>query len=307
MPAAENALEIAFALPIDFDNIPLEAVTIADFGIQALVPVGWTQVLPEYYVSPDTTIELVIKENTSDAETDFLSRWGATEKIGELSSHGQNWNLYEGLLPEHSIASYVATAPSDEGFLMVLIVTTPRQQEKLYESLFTPILEAFTFDAALKARVETHDSGINSENGSNLIPFESEPFSIRGLIPDGWALVQPGVYARGSSATDNTLIIQKSYPGMTMDALLEVLLPSLQITALPESSGERKTEFFTWMLYQTSVSAPGVGNFTVDLALSDIGGVPYLVLLQAEESEHTETDMHNLIFSPVLDAFAPLE
>jgi hypothetical protein len=35
--------------------------------------------------------------------------------------------------------------------------------------------------------------------------------------------------------------------------------------------------------------------------------VPYLVLLQAEESEHAETDMHNLIFIPVLDAFAPLE
>jgi len=31
------------------------------------------------------------------------------------------------------------------------------------------------------------------------------------------------------------------------------------------------------------------------------------VLLQAEEGEHAETDMHNLIFIPALDAFAPLE
>ena len=34
---------------------------------------------------------------------------------------------------------------------------------------------------------------------------------------------------------------------------------------------------------------------------------PYLVLLQAEESEHAEADMHNSIFMPVLDALTPIE
>jgi hypothetical protein len=298
---------MAFVLPIDFDAIPLEPVTISEFGIHALVPEGWTQVLPEYYVSPDTTIELVIKENTDDLEADFLSRWGASDEIGALSSHGQEWTLYEAVLSEHDGAGYVATAPSDEGFFMVLIVTTPAQQEKLYESVFLPILEAFEYDPSLKESGRAESDQDTADMGVNLVSFESENFGIRGRVPEGWAEVQPGVYARGSSATDNTLVIQKSYAGMDLDGLLEVLLPALQITALPESSGERKTESFQWTLYQTSISAPGVGTFTVDLALSEPAGVPYLVLLQAEENEYEKMDMHDQIFIPLLDAFAPLE
>lgn len=92
-----------------------------------------------------------------------------------------------------------------------------------------------------------------------------------------------------------------------MDALLEVLLPSLQLTTLPVSSGERVTEFFTWALYQTSISAPGVGTFTVDLALAELEGVPHLVLLQAEEGEHITAELYDKIFIPVVDAFAPLK
>jgi pimeloyl-ACP methyl ester carboxylesterase len=305
--SCREALEMAFVLPIDFDDIPLEAVTIPEFGIQALVPEGWTQVLPEYYVSPDTTIELVIKDNTTDIEADFLNRWGATEMIGELSSDGVNWTLYEASLPEHSVAGYAATAPSDEGFFMVLIVTTPAQQDKLYESVFIPVLEAFTYDAALKESGEIEDESINTETAPNLISFESETFDVRGLVPEGWVEAQPGIYARGSSPTDNTLVIQKSYPGMDMDALLEVLLPALHIEALPAPAGARETEAFVWTLYQTSINAPGVGTFTLDLALAELEGTPHLVLLQAEESEHAEMDMHNMIFVPVLDAFTPLE
>jgi hypothetical protein len=305
--SCRESLEMSFALPINFDDIPLKAVTIPEFGIQALAPVDWTQVLPEYYISPDTTIELVIKENSSEAEADLLNRWGATEKIGEITSHGQNWTLYRGLLPEQSIASFVATVPSDEGFYMVLIVTTPAQRDRLYESVFIPLLEAFTIDEALKQSAQVEQSNTDSATGVNLAPFESETFGISGLVPENWTQVQPGTYARASSATDNTLVIQKSYPDMDMDGLLEVLLPALQITALPESYSERKTEFFTWRLYQTSISAPGVGTFSIDLALSEIDGVPHLVLLQAEESEYVENDMHNSIFTPALDALTPLE
>jgi hypothetical protein len=201
----------------------------------------------------------------------------------------------------------VATAPSGEGFYMVLIVTTPAQRDRLYESVFIPILEAFTFDGALKESAQTEQGGTGSEAGVSLISYENETFGISGLVPENWAQVQPGTYARASSATDNTLIIQKSYPDMGMGDLLEVLLPALQITGLPEQYGEHGTEYFSWKLYQTSINAPGVGTFSIDLALSEIDGVPYLVLLQAEESEYTETDMHNSIFTPMLNALTPLE
>jgi pimeloyl-ACP methyl ester carboxylesterase len=304
--SCREALEMAFVLPIDFNDIPFNTITIPEFGIQTVVPKGWTQVKPEYYISPDTTIELVIKDDTSEKETDFLNRWGATETIGELSADGHSWVLYEASLPEHSVAGYVATAPSANGFFVVLIITTPAQQEKLYESIFVPILESFKFEAALKEAPEIEAIRINPEGGANLVAYESESFGIRGLYPEGWTQTQPGIYARGNSATDNTLIIQKSYSGMDMEALLNVLLPALQITRLPEPTGEYETDTFTWTLYQIGISAPGVGNFSVDLALTTLEGVPHLVLLQAEENEHAETDMYHMIFIPVLDAFAPL-
>jgi hypothetical protein len=215
--------------------------------------------------------------------------------------------VYEAVLLEHDAAGYLATAPSDDGFFMVLIVTTPAQQEKLYESVFTPILESFTYDASLKKGFQTGENKDRSETTFNLTPFESETFGIRSLVPEGWTEVQPGIYARGSSASDNTLVIQKSYADMDRDGLLEVLLPALQISALPAPSGEHETEDFQWTLYQTRISAQGVGNFTVNLGLTELAGVPYLVLLQAEESECTQMDMYNLIFIPILDAFTPLE
>jgi len=305
--SCREALKLEFVLPIDFEDVPLEPVTISEFGIQTLVPVGWMQVAPEYYVSPDTTIELVIKEKTDETVESFLQTWGATDAINAFELNGLSWRLYASKIADLDAAGYIATAPSEDGFFLVLIVTSPVQQEKLYQSVFLPVVEAFVFDEIFKADKDHEVDRTTLETGVNLVPYESDSFGIRGRVPDGWVQAQPGVYVRGSSATDNTLVIQKSYSGMTMDALLEILLPSLQLPALPESSGERVTEFFTWTIYQTSISAPGVGTFTVDLALAELEGVPYLVLLQAEESEYATAELYEEIFIPVVEAFAPLE
>lgn len=305
--SCRERLKIEFVLPIDFDHIPMEAVTIPEFGIQALVPEGWTQVKPEYYISPDTTIELVIKENTQEDPQDFLKTWGASEPMAELESHVLTWQLYESRLPDHNVAGYAATAPSAGGFFMVLIVTTPAQQEQLYDSVFIPILEAFTYDDALKSAGDIDEAKSAPPVSVPLIPYESKTFGIRGLVPEGWSEVQPGIYARRSSAGDQTLVIQKSYPDMTMDELLAILLPSLQLESLPEPVEVRENGAFDWILYQTTISAPGVGTFMVELALTELDGIPYLVILQAEVGEYAEAAMREGIFIPAVDAFSMLE
>jgi pimeloyl-ACP methyl ester carboxylesterase len=305
--SCRESLAMEFALPIDFDDVPLEVVTISEFGIQTRVPEGWMQVAPEYFVSPDTTIELVVKEKTDESETSFLQDWGAAAPIDEFETNGYLWRVYEADIANHAAAGYIATTPSENGFFLVLIVTTPAQQEKLYDSVFLPVVEAFEFDEALKAEPNTEGNATTPETGINLIPFESEPFKISGMVPEGWAEVQPGVYARGSSAGDNTLVIQKSYAGMTTEALIEALLPGLQIEELPEPSGQHENEFFTWTLYQTSITAPGVGTFIVDLAMTELNGVPHLVILQAEEGEYTAANMYDVIFIPLVEALTPLD
>ncbi len=136
-------LSIQFVLPIDLSDIPLEPVAIEAFGIQTVIPVGWTQVKPEYFISPDTTIELVILENTDEAPESFRQRWGANDAIGELETDGLYWTLYTVALPDNNIAGYTATAPSPNGFYLVLIITSPDKSEGLYDSVFLPILEGF--------------------------------------------------------------------------------------------------------------------------------------------------------------------
>jgi len=297
-------LVMEFALPINFEEVPLEAVTVPEFGIQTQVPQGWMRISPEYFVSPDTTIELVVKEKTDENEASFLQAWGAVAPIDEFEANGFLWRVYAADIAEHAAAGYIATTPSDNGFFLVLVVTTPAQQEKLFESVFLPVVKAFEFDEALKSEENTAGDVTTSETRINLIPFESDNFKIKGLIPEGWTEVQSGVYTRGSSASDNTLVIQKSYAGITMDALIEALLPGLQLAALPEPTGQYETDFYTWTLYQTSITAPGVGTFIVDLAMTELDGVPHLVLLQAEKGEE---ELHDVIFLPLVEALAPLE
>jgi len=141
-----KTLAIEFVLPLDLEKINLIPVSIQEFGIRALIPDGWTQVKPEYYISPDSTIELVIKEDTENNREEFIQNWGASEPISELEGNDLTWTLYESNLPDYNIAGYIATAPSKDGFYMVLIVTTPDQQKLVFDSVFNPILEAFQYE-----------------------------------------------------------------------------------------------------------------------------------------------------------------
>jgi hypothetical protein len=146
--SCRKSLAIEFVLPIDLDKLTLLPVDIKEFGIQALVPEGWTQVKPEYYVSPDTTIELVIKENSSESHKEFLDTWGASQAISEINRNDLLWTVYEASLPDYNITGYIATAPSENGFFMILMITSGAQQESLFENLMVPIIDGFQYGAA---------------------------------------------------------------------------------------------------------------------------------------------------------------
>ncbi len=135
-------LKLQFALPLDFADIPLTPVLIEEFGIQALAPEGWMQVAPEYFVSPDTTIELVIKEKTDEPLSVFLQKWGASDPIDTLQANGFDWSLHELDLSTYNMAGYTATAPSENGYYVVFIITTQAQQPKLFELVFLPIVNS---------------------------------------------------------------------------------------------------------------------------------------------------------------------
>ena len=122
-----------------------EAISVPEYGIEALVPVGWLKMLDEYYIAPDQTVELVIKEHqTEDLET-VLSFWGASVTIAEIEANGLTWTLRPIWRKQDNIAGYIAICPSEKGFYMVLVVTTTReQQSRLYNTVLVPIVESFT-------------------------------------------------------------------------------------------------------------------------------------------------------------------
>ena len=122
-----------------------EPISVPEYGIEAVVPAGWLRVLDEYYIAPDQSVELLIKENQTEDLEDFLAFWGASGTIAEMEAHGLTWTLRQLWRRQDNVAGYVATCPSESGFYMVLLVTTARNQPaQLYEAVLLPVVQGFT-------------------------------------------------------------------------------------------------------------------------------------------------------------------
>lgn len=142
-----------------------------------------------------------------------------------------------------------------------------------------------------------------AQDGIDLVPFSSDTFGVQGVVPDGWSEVGPGVYARGAGAADLTSLIIQAAPGMTAEALTNVLLRQLGIEALPDSTGTLATEAYTWTLYVIDVAQAGL-SIRVDLALAEDDSGVTLVLLQTLADEYDT--LHQAVFIPAVEALAPL-
>lgn len=122
-----------------------EPISVPEYGIEAVVPTGWIKVLDEYYIAPDQSVELLIRENQTEAMEDFLAFWGASGAIAEKEVNGLAWTLRQLWRRQDNVAGYVATCPSENGFYMVLLVTARRERQTgLYDAVLLPIVEAFT-------------------------------------------------------------------------------------------------------------------------------------------------------------------
>ena len=138
-----------------------------------------------------------------------------------------------------------------------------------------------------------------------LVPFTSDEFGISGLVPEGWPEVAAGTFMRGSSPTDQTAIIQKAFPGTTIEEFTPQLLPALRLKELPEPVATHESEALTWTLYAVEIEAPGVGTFVVDVALSETEEATYLILFQVLKDDYDA--LHEAVFLPAVEALAPTE
>jgi dienelactone hydrolase len=133
-----------------------------------------------------------------------------------------------------------------------------------------------------------------------LEPVSDAAYGLTSVAPVGWGSVSPGIRARQTSPTDPTLLALQSVDA-AIDALWPSLLPQLGLTAVPDPVGGRTTDAgFEWQLYQVPVRGA-----IADLALTEVAGTTYLVLLVSTAAERDA--LAASVFLPAVDALAPLD
>jgi pimeloyl-ACP methyl ester carboxylesterase len=131
-----------------------------------------------------------------------------------------------------------------------------------------------------------------------LVPFTSDVYGIQGVVPKGWEeTAQPGVYARGSSATDVVALIEQA-AAMTASDLLSML--SQQLGTVPSGAGQREANGLVWGLYTAEVQ-----GLSIDLALAESAGKAMVVLMQCYPQERDA--LYDTLYLPVVDALVPVQ
>ncbi|MCF6506668.1 alpha/beta fold hydrolase [Blastococcus sp. MG754426] len=124
--------------------------------------------------------------------------------------------------------------------------------------------------------------------------FEDEQLGLRGVRPDGWTKVVPGVWQESALVS----LVQQVVPGATADQLLQQVGVQLSLAEPPQPVGELSTESSTWQLYRLD----DLGQ-SVELALAD--GPDGLVLVQLTTSPDRADVHREQVFLPAVEALAP--
>jgi len=131
-----------------------------------------------------------------------------------------------------------------------------------------------------------------------LVPVTNDTFGYTSVIPQGWTEVSPGTYA--VSMTGSVALIQQVIPAPIGD-LKTLLTGQLGIDPFPEVIETITTaneSGLTWERYELSIQGQAG-----DLALAEVGGTSYMILLISTPAERTL--YFDGLFLPVLEAFMP--
>ncbi len=164
-------------------------------------------------------------------------------------------------------------------------------------------LSLFLFLPACSSSPENHEGG-----SVYMVPFVIEELGIQGIIPSGWNAVGGGEYNRGATPIDLTTLIQTSLPDIAMDEAVDFAAEQLGLEELPESIGTYKTPTSEWDIYHFELPLGDISQLKVDLALVEIDGATYAVMVAALADDYeTEAPYHETIFLHAVYAFGPIE
>ena len=129
----------------------------------------------------------------------------------------------------------------------------------------------------------------------NLVPYISGEMGISGIVPEGWAEVEPGHFLPHPHIAP-TLLGQVGFPSATMEQVMEQ-------RQLPENVGSMETASLTWDLYSAEIEWPNAGTLAFDIALAEGEAGVYMVMLVTLAEEHEV--LYDAVFVPAVEGLAP--
>lgn len=129
-----------------------------------------------------------------------------------------------------------------------------------------------------------------------LIPFWDEEQGIQGVQPlEGWA--------------EEAQLRQLAVPGSRED-VIALILPQINLSILPESTGRFRGKALTWDLYtfESRLEGTPVDAVHFDLAVAENGSTTYIVgLLALPDTFEANPTLYDTVFTHVLYALEPME
>lgn len=142
--ACRLEMRLAFATPLDTGTVSLLETYIEEFDLTVSLPEGWLEVAPEYRVSPDRSVELIVKRAPPSEVEQFVALLAPEEVLLEQESNGLMWVIrrVEIQSTAGNAAGYLGLAPAEGESIAVLLLTRPEDAESLYETLLLPIVRS---------------------------------------------------------------------------------------------------------------------------------------------------------------------
>jgi uncharacterized protein len=160
------------------DTITLTPFTDEVFGIQGVLPEGWTKAGPGYYVRGQSATDAALIAQQSaplplaDVLPSLLPQVQLTElpeSAGTLETDAYSWTLYQTDVTAGGVTVRVdlAMAEKDGSSFFVLMQAAPDEFDALHEAVFLPVLEAYTplAEATPEADLPYTAEDVTFENG----------------------------------------------------------------------------------------------------------------------------------------------
>ena len=138
-----------------------------------------------------------------------------------------------------------------------------------------------------------------------LTPVTIESKGIKTAAPEDWSELNPGLFARGKSALDQTLMIFDAVPDQEPSVFIPGLKSFLNLGEFPdESASTFESNAITWNLYRIESTANGMAiHPAAALGQDELNAYVVVLMVSPEESDW----LYESAFLPAVEALKPLE